>query len=247
MNRNARVQQISLMRRRLEKFGFPRLRMMLIVAITGGVGFVASYCLLRNGMTGMATRYFVASCCAYLAFIMLLWLWLRTSADDYVDAPDLSGLPDLPRSSASQHGTFEGHGGDFGGGGSSSSFDSVDPTDSVVSHASDLVSGAAEAEELAIPVVLLLLVASLLLSSLFIVYYAPVLFAELLVDGVLAAGLYSRLRRIDSPHWLQTALQRTFWPFAATTIVAVSCGWALQHYVPQAESVGDVMLFIKQN
>ena len=68
----------------------------------------------------------------------------------------------------------------------------------------------------------ILFVAALLLSSLWVVYSAPVLFAELLVDGVLAASLYRRLRGLESQHWLETALKRTVWPFVVTCLFLVA-------------------------
>ena len=68
----------------------------------------------------------------------------------------------------------------------------------------EALGAAAQADELAIPlgtlIVVVAVVATLALSSLFLVWSAPVLFAELLVDGALAAGLYRRLRRIDPRH-----------------------------------------------
>lgn len=96
------------------------------------------------------------------------------------------------------------------------------------------------ADELAIPLLLLVIAAALLLSASFVIYSAPALFAELLVDGVLSVSLYRRLRGLDAHHWLDTAVKRTFWPFFATAVTFSAVGWALQLLVPGADSIGDV-------
>ena len=91
----------------------------------------------------------------------------------------------------------------------------------------------------------ILFVAALLLSSVWVVYSAPVLFAELLVDGVLAASLYRRLRGLESQHWLETALKRTVWPFLVTCFVLVAMAWGMQVYAPGAHSIGEVMRHVE--
>ena len=199
----------------LETCSYPRLKMLLIVAMTGGAGFLSSFLMIRLGVTSMAVRYPLAVVVAYLAFLFLLWLWLRTTASDYSDVPD---IPDLssPGSSAS----FE----CSEGGGVSEAFEA-----------------AGQAEEFAIPLLVLLALGALLLSSLWIVYSAPTLFAELLVDGALSASLYRKLRGIETQHWLLTAFQRTVWPFLLTACVVSVIGMAMQAYYPRAHSLGEVI------
>ena len=115
---------IHRMRLRLEHDGSPRLQMLLLVTMTGGVGFIASYLLLRVGVDAMWFRYLLALGIAYLAFLILLWLWLRTRAEDYLDLPDFSGTG--PSQGPNQCSTeWGGQGGSSGGGGASSSFDAA--------------------------------------------------------------------------------------------------------------------------
>jgi hypothetical protein len=247
-----RLKEIHRIRSRLERDGFPRLQMLLLVTITGAAGFLASYLLLHAGLDEMWFRYLAAFGIAYLVFLLLLWLWLRTSADDYIDFPDLSGIS--PARSGESCPTYSGEGGDFGGGGASASFDqstepmplrgvSSPPETNPVGEALGAVS---DADELAIPLALLVLVAALMLSSLFVIYSAPVLFAELLVDGVLAASLYRRLRGLETRHWLETALRRTIWPFLFTALTVAAAGWAMELYAPGANSIGDVLIHAKK-
>lgn len=198
--------------------------MMLIVALTGLGGFLASFAMLRLGVQSMALRYPLAVGAAYLVFLLLLWLWLRTKRDDYdIDDPGI----DLGRGPS---------GGSCGEGGpSSGSSGSGD-----LSGLGDVAEALGGADELALPLIALALAAALLFAVGWIVYSAPLLFAELLVDGVLAASLYRRLKGAEPRHWLETAFRRTVWPFAATALVFCIAGVTLHHLAPEARSIGDV-------
>ncbi len=248
-----RAHEVLRLQGKLEHDGFPRLQMLLIVAMTGGVGFLASFVLLRAGLAEMWLRYLVAFGMAYLGFLFLLWLWLRTRAEDYVDVPDFSGLGPSGGSSDAAP-AFAGRGGNFGGGGASGTYDHPIGTPPVDASAAgpdhggavgETLSAAASADEFAIPLLVLVALGALLLSSLWVVYSAPVLFAELLVDGVLAAGLYRRLRRLEYQHWLETAIRRTVWPFVLTAIIVCVAAWGMSVYAPEAHSIGEVMIHAK--
>lgn len=243
-----RHREIRRIRGNLERDSFPRLQMLLLVTLTGGSGFVASYTLLHAGFVEMWLRYLVSFGVAYLMFLFLLWLWLRTRAEDYADFPDVSGSPS---SGSGDSGTcYSGDGGDFGGGGASGAFDAPSESGSVISDTGSSVGDAlgtvGEAEEFAIPLIVLILLGAMLFSSLFMIYSAPILFAELLVDGVLSASLYRRLRGLETRHWLETALRRTVLPFAVTAAIVSASGWGMALYAPQAHSIGDVISHAKQ-
>lgn len=239
-----RGQEIQKVRSSLERDGFPRLQMSLLVVLTGISGFIASFILLHVGLVEMWSRYLAAFGFAYLTFLLLLWIWLRTRAEDYsgVDIPSGGSS-----SSGGHAGSCSGHGGHFGGGGASESF--AAPLDSAAAAESGPVGEAlgavAEAGELAIPLVVIVLVVALLLSSFFMIYSAPTLFAELLVDGALSASLYHRLRGIETKHWLETAVSRTVWPFVLTAVVVSATGWVMTQYAPEAHSIGDVIYHVK--
>lgn len=243
-----RHREIQRIRGSLERDGFPRLQMFLLVALTGASGFVASYLLLHAGFVEMWLRYLAAFGVAYLVFLLLLWLWLRTRAEDYADILD---LPGAPSSSSGHSGTcYGGKSGDFGGGGASGSFDAPSEHFSAIGDSvgsvSDALGPAAEAEEFAIPLVVLVLVIAMICSSLFMIYSAPVLFAELMVDGALSASLYRRLRGLEPRHWLETALRRTALPFAFTAVIVSAAGWGMALYAPEAHSIGAVIAYARQ-
>lgn len=241
-----RSREIQRIRSDLEREGLPRLQMSLLVALTGISGFVASYTLLHAGLTEMWLRYLASFAVAYLTFLMLLWIWLRTRADDYADIPDLSNV--IPSGNVGSGSRVGGEGGDFGGGGASASFDGAGDDISIVGDAGDAVGeavgAAAQAEEFAIPLVVLVFIGAIFLSTLLMIYSAPILFAELLVDGALSASLYHRLRGLETRHWLETAIRRTAWPFIATALVVSAIAWAMSLYAPQAHSIGDVIFHL---
>ena len=224
--------------------------MSLIVGVTAASGFVASYCLLRAGMTAMWLRYPVAAAIAYLAFLVLLRLWMRARERDYAEGPDLV-LADGPGAGGSSG--YVGKGGESGGGGASGSYDEpAAPTvldaesGSSIDDGMDAAAGAvADADDLVTPVIAVVSLALLALSSFWIIYAAPAFFAELLLDGVFAATLYRRLRGPASPHWLATAVRRTFAPFLVAATVAALAGWGMALYAPAAQSIGDVLLHAK--
>lgn len=182
-----RATAVQLMRARLLREGFPRVQMFILVSLTGLAGFGASAGMLAAGVDAMALRYLLAMGVAYIVFLSLLWIWLRTSSSDYLDAmPDGFDVGDS-RGSATD---FTGGGGTSDGGGASANVD-FGPQDhgigAVVEKPLDAIG---QAEEGAIPLALLLLALGIALSSLFVIWSAPVLFAEILVDALLAAGLY---------------------------------------------------------
>jgi hypothetical protein len=220
--------------------------MALLVALTGGFGLLASFTMLQFGVDSMALRYPLALAFAYLFFLFLIWLWLRTNAEDYLDVPDLGQLMPRPGSSDGLTGFQSGGGGDFGGGGASGAFDGPavpmeETASSPLRSVGESVGAAADADELAIPLVAIALAVGVAVASLYVVYIAPVLFAEVLVDGALSYVLFRHLRGQDPRHWLSSAFRRTVVPFTATAVFLVAVGAAMAAYAPGAKSVGQVM------
>lgn len=233
-------------RQRLLEESFPRAQMALLVALTGGLGLLASFSMLRLGLESMAWRYPLALAVAYLFFLFLIWLWLRTNADDYADLPDLANLsPPSPRGNVVPE--FQsGGGGDFGGGGASATFDGpapplADASPPALDSIGDVVGPVAEADELAIPLVAIALAIGLAVASLYVVYIAPVLLAEVLVDGALSYALFRYLRGRDPQHWLPTAISRTVLPFAITAVFLALVGAGMSAYAPGTASIGEVV------
>jgi hypothetical protein len=75
----------------------------------------------------------------------------------------------------------------------------------------------------------------------YVVYLAPALLAELLLDAGLAAGLYRRLSRIERRSWLTTAVRNTIVPAALAAGLLAIAGGIMQTVYPSAVSVGGVV------
>ncbi|MGH8028515.1 MAG: hypothetical protein ACREO3_01135, partial [Arenimonas sp.] len=210
--------------------------------LTGAVGLMASWGLRIAGWHAMGTRYLLAISVAYLVFLGLLRVWLRMRPGEHFDFPNVGNGPGGSGSEAGGPRTFEGGGGDFGGGGASGSFDGgvdvdVPGSDSVIDG---VLEGAGDGEGCLV-VIPLALLAIIVLAALTVVWSAPTLFAEVLLDMLLAAGLYRRLRRASSSDWLQTALRRTAVPFLLTALLVGGTGIVLQRLAPQADTLGEAI------
>jgi len=144
---------------------------------------------------------------------------------------------------------FEGGGGQFGGGGASDSFEAADvplaespslgdaaPTDAVETG----VGLGLDLDDAVVIVAVLAAVAAAFAASLWVVISAPALFAEVLFDAALSAGLYRRLRKLDGRLWWESAIRRTWVPVLITTVTFAAAGWVMQSYAPEAASIGAV-------
>jgi hypothetical protein len=234
----ARHTEVGRLRRYLLLRSYPRLQMSLLVALTAGAGLAASFVLLHAGMGSMGLRYPLAVLIAYGVFLGLLWLWMRSALADHIeDAVDVVDRWQARSRSASSEDhqpsrTSFDHATDRSASGDGVSF----------GDAFEVIGSADEAAiPLALIAALVALLAALTFSLVSVVWAAPALFAELLFDGVLAVGLYRRLRRADVRHWLQSALRHTFWPFMVALILAAAGGALLQWHAPQATTVSQAL------
>lgn len=197
----------------------------MIVLATGFAGFLASYVMLRIGVESMALRYPLAVAVAYVAFLGLLWCWLRLrgTEEDAIDVMDASTPSSSSRSD--DGGWSDAGGADFDAG----SGDGLDLGD----------AGSLDEGLFVVVVLVVLFGVFVLVASL--VWSAPILFAEILLDAALAAGLYRRLRRASSTHWLESAVSRTWKYFVGFAVILAIAGFAMQAYAPEAVSVGGVL------
>ena len=226
----ARDKEVARVRAYLLRAGSPRVRMLLIVVLTGACGLGASYLMLRAGLLSMPARYVIALLIAYIAFLGLLRLFVDDSDPGNPDLPDNSFSGSHDPSSAQ----------------ASSMHDIIDARSSRSGNG-NWFEGIGVDDDLMLPLLLLLALLTIACASAWIIASAPTLFAELLVDCAISAGLYRRLRTLERRHWLDTALRHTIWPFAATAVVVVAFAFAAQHYRPKAHSIGGVFTPVTQS
>jgi hypothetical protein len=243
----------------------PRLLMSLILAATGAAGFLVSFALLHAGVARMWLRYPVAVLCAYAVFLLLLQLWLylrRHDLSDLLTDLDPTGVDSVAANAPNAEPDFSlGGGGDFGGGGAGGTWEGAgvvtsSPAD-LGSHATGLGSHTSggggggsglldgislgDADEGCVFFLLAVaLVVAGLLASLYVVYAAPTLLAELLVEGVLLSGLYRGMRKgARRGDWLRAVVRRTWLPVLLTLTLFGAAGYLLQRAAPRARTIGE--------
>jgi hypothetical protein len=96
-------------------------------------------------------------------------------------------------------------------------------------------------------IALILAVLGGVIASLYIIFSAPAFLAEIFVDGVLAAGLYKRLRHIERRNWLETALGKTWLPVLIVALLFLVAGHLIQSHLPEVDSIGDIWRLLRQH
>ncbi len=231
-------------RKRLAESGASRWRALMaaVMAVTAAAGFLASFTLLRAGVHDMAIRYPVAVAFAYLTFLFQVWVWVswqrrrRPQRRPDVDLPDRFDVGDI--GGLQPH--LEVGGGSSGGAGATAHFETAPQSGASLTGSSGPGLELPEADELAVVLLALALALSAVVATGYLVWTAPTLFADALVDGVLAAGIYRRLRRSPDPSWVPGTLRKTWLPALAVAITALVVGLGLRHVAPGAHSIGDV-------
>lgn len=245
-----RQRRIARLQNLLEARSNPRLALIFIIILAGITGFIASIGLLQLGVTHMGVRYPLALLAAYLVFLGLLWLWLRTREEP----SDIADLP-LPSGSGGSSSLPEANvpilrpgGGNFGGGGASADFGSGDLVGTVVKSKGEVAHGATEAvvaaagEGCAVVVVVILGLAAISAVLVWILSMAPVFLAEIVLDAILIATLYKRLRKLDGAYWWQAMVRRTRTPFLVAVFIAGVGGTILHWFAPEAQTLGYFLL-----
>ena len=212
---------------------WPRLQMTFVVLVTAAAGFLSSYLLRGAGMDAMLLRYPLAILIAYAIFLLQMWMWIR-----WRDNP-LDGDPGTFDHGGG--GDWSGGGGTSGGGGSSASWGpSADSASSGDVSVLDVVDGDAALPLLA-AVVLAAVAAVALVAAGWVVWSAPTLMAELLVDAAIGAGLYRRMRRVEAQGWWWLCVRHTFWPLLGVIVFFAALGALLQHLVPEASTLMEAL------
>lgn len=265
-----RERAIQSMRTSLVRRVSPRVHMLGLVTITGGAGFLASYLLLHVGVRSMAVRYPLAAALGYAMFLGLVWVWLRRYRlkaqvrrehnRNHIDL-DITELPldQLFSSAPAPADHFEGFGGGggFSGGGGGNdwtdaptSFNAVAPVPHSAGGGSASGGGGwdLDLDEGALWLVPIAIIAAAVLCVVaYVLYLAPTLFAELLLDAGLAAGLYRRLLRIERRSWLVTAVRNTAIPACFVAAALALAGAIMQGVYPDATSVGAVVRHLEES
>jgi len=256
--------------KRLLATSFPRLHMMLILALAAVGTFLCSAMLVRCGLESMGVRYALAVVGGYLSFLSFVRVWIAyqtrnwrfgratqdlpekrrfdTDTPNASDVLDVAGRLDMPDLSAlgdlgnlgSATGNAFSGGGGAFGGGGASGSFDVD-LGSSDSGASDALEAVGGADD-ALPIIIAVIA---LLGGVvalgFVVYSSPVLFAEVLLDVAVLGAVYKKNQRHQRSHWAAGVLGRTYKPMLVLTVLASIFGFAMQSTAPHAMTLGAVL------
>lgn len=225
----------SLMLKRLHVYirrqGTPRFQMFIILCGTALSGFLSSVVLVELGVHSMWLRYPLAVIGAYAAFLLFLWLWIlyyrfqlqpsteTTEDDDPILLLDDYHTMPFPH----HHHNYE--------------LERDTTNDSVSLESLDF-----DCEDLFVLLAILIAIGSALTASIYFIITAPVLLAEMMLDGVLCMALYRRFQHIEQHFWIESALSRTIVPFLLVAIVFGITGGILQWYAPEAVTIGGIWI-----
>jgi len=209
----------------------------------------------------------ISAYCVFL-LLLRLWLALqrRKEAGDSNPLTDIGdAVPhflDAATSAATSAGgdaapaAIFGGGADFGGAGAGGGW-SADISGGVSSSVSSNVSGGGSSILDSIPsvpdvgldldlddgcfwiIIPVAAIAGVLFVMFYVVYIAPVFLAEILVDALLLAGLYKRLKGVEPRHWLRSCVRRTLLPAVLATALFIAAGYLMQRVAPEARSIGE--------
>jgi hypothetical protein len=239
---------------------FPRLHMVLILALAAVGAFLTSASLVALGVSQMGVRYALAVVGGYLFFLSFVRVWIAYQTRNWsfgrrppeertrgerARSNDLDGdiaLPDLSALGnwgSSAEAGFSGGGGAFGGAGASGSFDGDVPNEGSSSGVLDGVGGG-DGEGVVIVIAAVALLGGLVALG-FVVYSSPILLAEVLLDVAVVGALYRKNQRHERGHWAAGVLGRTYKPTLVLAVFAAIFGFATQSLAPEQHTLGAVL------
>lgn len=215
--------------------------------------FWSSKILYTFGVHDLTIRYSLSFLLAYATFFGLvrLWLWYvfstRTKASEdswsFLDF-DLWFLGSSNTQSAP---SWKGQGGEFSGGGASSSFDGPDTSVSLPKSKSfDLdLDMDGEAAPLIVAILVIGFVLVLLGSAFYFIFNAPMILGEIAFELALGVGILKSKNRKTHPfEWLQTALKKT-WLFAfGLLLLIVITTLTIKHFNPEITKSSELKTWI---
>lgn len=236
-------------RQRLKHQRWLRLHVLLIAACTLGCLWLGGALLRTAGVESLAWRFALVLPFTYLVYLGLLRVWaayLLSRDEGSPDAAELAGELPLPRRGGSSGPEFSsGGGGDFGGGGASGDF-----AEGALKVGGEALGALDEGAVVVLPLVAVLAIAGLLAGLLgagvFALFGVEVLMA-VAVEVTLAALAGGFAWRRQREGWLLRALGHTWRAALAMLVLGVALGTAIDHWLPQAQSLPHALSLWRQS
>ncbi len=218
-----RAEALRGIRRFLTQRRSPRVIVTGILTLTAMAGFISSRLMLLRGLDAMWLRYPLSVLVAWGVFLLLVRIWAERERDtiDWQDEPAPRESPPvfrkIPRVKSSAKIRW---------------FDWIEIPDLAVDGEGCLLGLAFLLGLIAFGWTLGLLAG--------LIAEADSLLAEVLLDAVLVAAFYHRLRRLQPRWWLAGAVRQTRGPVIGAIIFLMIFGLTAHHFAPAAKSVGGV-------
>ncbi len=216
-----RARAVGALRQFLEREYSPRATMTILLAITGAIGFMVSFEMLHHGVDAMAIRYPIAVALAYVVFIFLLRCWAdmehaRIETHETIQMIESSKFEHSPSDPPA----------------------TLQPVDLGWWNGWDWLDFSFVWA--CLPVIVIGALSVLSVTALTVVFEAPTLLAEVLLDAVLMTALYKRMRGLERRNWFATVLQRTWRPVLGTAVILAAAGFLIQTLYPDVKSIGQL-------
>jgi cytochrome b subunit of formate dehydrogenase len=240
---------VDRMRARLESGYWPRVHCMFIVGLSTAAAFLTSFVLMFAHVRWMAVRYGVAAIAGYATFLCLLSAWVRwrwsraqlnASGDDIMDVGNNLDIPVPSFSGSGGSGPgFVGGGGRSGGGGASGSWGS--PVSSSGGGGGKGGGGLdLDGDDLFWLIVVVVAAFGGAIAIGYVIYIAPTLLAEAIVNGAVAGKVYHGMQKQDHEFWTEEIFTRTILSGVVVIVCATVAGYAFNKIAPEAISIGGV-------
>ncbi len=242
---------------------FVRTHMSGMLSIVIATGVLGSKGLQLVGLRNMAIRYPLMVLLSYIAFFLLIRVWLRYIAKALSSSgrAQSSGLLNAIDGNLSFGGRSSGvsgslrvagAGGRFGGGGASASFVEGEavtvPVPAPAIQAAPVHSASKgfslsglsfDDDVLMLLVLFVLLVLAILGAGFYVIYQAPAILSDAAFQACLGSGLFRTARNVHDPSWERSVLKSTVIPFLIVFVVAAVLGYAAHRICPVASTLRE--------
>jgi hypothetical protein len=227
----------------------------LIALCTFLAAWTTSYALKQTGVDALAVRYGLAFLVAYGLLALLTnawarWLLSRDEADAQIDIPSGGANKSAGGGRSGCEPQFEsGGGGDFGGGGAgdvwgeglgSAAETAIEGTGKTLSATVEVAAAADEFAIVLIPVAAVIAIAmgaaTFFGMAVFGLFGVEVLLAVAVEIAIASSGA-ALIYKAGREGWLLEFVRKTFWSAVLALLLLVSLGWAIDRWLPQAESL----------
>ena len=238
-----------------------RLHGLFIGSFTLLLMWCTSHVQMLAGVDSLALRYAVTLSVGYAGYLLVLRWWaarlVRNDKDDGgggdLELPDVSWPNGGPSSgSGGQVPLPRTGGGDFGGGGASGHYGGGSESSALgdlASGAADAIGSADEGAVVVVPVVAIFLVGAALIlgaGSLALLFFGWDVLLTVAVELAFSVATARAAVGVEREGWLPAAVRLTWKPLAGALVCAVALGAAIDHFLPDVQSLPQAVRLIQQ-